>query len=110
MSDLVGNPKDRFSLNEAQLKVVKHVTSLPVKFICRRQFFINKDYSINLKILYTKWLKKTFCSYYISIFKSISFEYNFELEYGKTLWLNEPRYEKTGFLHMRKQRRRSASR
>ena len=23
---------------------------------------------------------------------------------------NEPRYEKTGFLHMRKQRRRSASR
>ena len=24
--------------------------------------------------------------------------------------LNEPRYEKTGFLHMRKQRRRSASR
>ena len=24
--------------------------------------------------------------------------------------INEPRYEKTGFLHMRKQRRRSASR
>ena len=26
------------------------------------------------------------------------------------IFLNEPRYEKTGFLHMRKQRRRSASR
>ena len=25
-------------------------------------------------------------------------------------FINEPRYEKTGFLHMRKQRRRSASR
>ena len=37
---------------------------------------------------------------------------NLSLQEGVKLLrsLNEPRHEKTGFLHMRKQRRRSASR
>ena len=39
-----------------------------------------------------------------------SFRSGFTITLTSLCNINEPRYEKTGFLHMRKQRRRSASR
>ena len=47
---------------------------------------------------------------FIDEYQSVLIENSFN-KYGKSSQtLYEPRYEKTGFLHMRKQRRRSASR
>ena len=85
MSDLVGNPEDRFSHNEAHM--ITTIDSLSL-------------YSADCIM----FLYQLMWAYYAFI------HFKLRIMIIGTLNVYEPRHEKTGFLHMQKQRRRSASR
>ena len=87
MSDLVRNPEDRFSLDAACIIFYDCFQSKEIedgdKFRFNDEF---KHKLFRIKINQIQMKETVSCQAY------------------------EPRYEKTGFLHLRKQRRRSASR
>ena len=129
MSDLVGNPEDRFCRDALVVFIQKreiigpcneYMTMAITKFtkiLIKKFGKAKKKYSENI-ILKTQYLListliNQLMNYLISFLK-ISNQESDEAQKGIKLGpiqlLYEPRREKTGFLHMRKQRRRSASR
>ena len=105
--DLVGNPEDLFSHNEAHTSMTKYITVTYIYFGTKCLFIVTHSfkelcsymymYRIVLKItVKSVYLKITVKSVYLMM---ISILHTFEL-----------RHEKTNVLHMRKQRRRSALR
>ena len=102
MSDQVGNPEDRFSHNEARLLTVELVYARNMCSICLLGYFcgnllsqisISRENKSLAKIVATIMVLKLIENLFLDVYPQY-----------------KPRPEKTGFLHLRKQRRRSASR